>query len=509
MALNWDELPTEIQLRILEILVHTKGCKMAALATVSRHWQAQLEQYIFSRITLTPSRLEKFSSMIRRNQSLVRYIWLCLELDSYDCTKCVPSTTEAMEEDFYIINTANGCPITATFEKLFLSLSMWDCHGHLTLDISIHSPSDSEHWFKYLSFVPDIPHGNYTEQTVLEDAQDDPRHGWVAGRQSSPPVQAFRMIYDSIMSEGPFASEELEWQWWDRLPKVTAVTHLLLRQQNRRRWKPNSLAHMCGRFPGLRELHYEPWREWDFMQDFTDEDHVAFFGSMSRLVNNLERLVVFENFNQQYRVVVPRVLDGVDLYKCDKFRRPAPTVSRGIAAACSHLKHIAVSFIADASYFFETECSWEWPRLKSLAITSTSLRPDDPAGTHAVLQSAIAASSLMPQLEIMEIWNGQVGLAGLFRFQKLASLQEIVITWRTTWDLPPELGSIETWEALVAQPDGWRLSVFKERLDEFRIKSHADAIEYLQLSCQVVRPISLQQIRVEQNALEGAEIVQR
>jgi hypothetical protein len=39
------------------------------------------------------------------------------------------------------------------------------------------------------------------------------------------------------------------------------------------------------------------------------------------------------------------------------------------------------------------------------------------------------------------------------------------------------------------------------------VKSHGHAIRYLSLSGQVIRPVSLQQIRMEQKALEGAKTV--
>lgn len=49
--------------------------------------------------------------------------------------------------------------------------------------------------------------------------------------------------------------------------------------------------------------------------------------------------------------------------------------------------------------------------------------------------------------------------------------------------------------------------VHEPDLDRATIKSHADAIHYLKLKNQVVRPISLQQIRMEQKVLENVEIV--
>jgi hypothetical protein len=53
------------------------------------------------------------------------------------------------------------------------------------------------------------------------------------------------------MGEGPFDDEEQEGQCWKQLPLVPAVTGVLLRQQNRRRWKPAALAHMFARLPRL------------------------------------------------------------------------------------------------------------------------------------------------------------------------------------------------------------------------------------------------------------------
>lgn len=61
---------------ILEALLQNEG-SLASFATVSREWQAIIEQHNFSRIKLTlGSRLANFGSMIRRNRALVRYMVL-------------------------------------------------------------------------------------------------------------------------------------------------------------------------------------------------------------------------------------------------------------------------------------------------------------------------------------------------------------------------------------------------------------------------------------------------
>jgi hypothetical protein len=64
------------------------------------------------------------------------------------------------------------------------------------------------------------------------------------------------------LAEGPVNNDEEENHWWQQLPLVPAVTGVLLRQQNRRRWKLAALAQMFARLPRLREIHYEPWMEW-------------------------------------------------------------------------------------------------------------------------------------------------------------------------------------------------------------------------------------------------------
>lgn len=157
---------------------------------------------------------------------------------------------------------------------------------------------------------------------------------------------------------------------------------------------------------------------------------------------------------------------------------------------------------------FNIEPSWEWPNLTLLVLTSKLLTPDENLiEIGAMLQAAAAAARKMPRLETMEIWNGRKGLAALFKYQAFRDRQQATIIWRGTWKLTIEPSIIQAWEAIIHQHDGWRLNLVQERLDEAAIKSHGDAIYYLMLSSQVIRPISLQQIRIEQKALEGVETV--
>lgn len=260
---SWSFLPADIRILILEALLQD-GCSLARFAIVSLEWQMIIEPHNFARIKLTSSRLAEFGPMIYRNRALVQYIWLCLELQKYDCTECAPHSGWKSADT----TNPDAVLVTKALQSVLSTLSTWEPNGELSLDISVHSPSDSEHWFKYLTFEPDLPSDQcglslYTENSTLAKF-DDHQHGWLSGSQSSPPPEsAFNKIFDDIID----IRGRLRWFWPQevvgRLPLVPVVTGLLLRQQTRRRWWPNELRLILQCFPRLQDLYYEPWREWD------------------------------------------------------------------------------------------------------------------------------------------------------------------------------------------------------------------------------------------------------
>lgn len=240
----WGSLPPEIQLMILESLNQDEHC-VARYATVCREWQTVIEPKNFNRLKLTLSRLPEFRDMVHRQRRLVKYIWLCIELQQYDCSQCETEETDSWHESNTII-------IERAFRELLSYLSTWEPSGNLLLDISVHSPSDSKHHFKYLHFgsdaVPEPEDGQERANT------HDPHHGWVNDKQICPP--SIRSIYRL------FGEIEMPLDFWKDLPVVTAVTGLLLRRQTRCRWEAETLEELLKLLPRLQKFHYEPWREW-------------------------------------------------------------------------------------------------------------------------------------------------------------------------------------------------------------------------------------------------------
>ncbi|XDG01969.1 hypothetical protein ABKA04_001584 [Annulohypoxylon sp. FPYF3050] len=448
-AVTWGHLPAEIRLMILEALLQD-GCSMAPFAAVSREWQAVIEPYNFARIYLTPSRLADVDTMLRRNRALVKYIWYYIELEKYDCTTCAP-----LVRDDWGLNETDNTVIMTALEGLFSTLSSWPPNGNLLLDISLYSPSDSKHWFKYLTCGPDIPSDKYNRHRSLDQVarvEDDGHQRLWNADDRNPNLQRFAInkLFEDIMGEGPFNTDEQEWQWFRQLPAVPAVTGLLLRQETRRRWKPLALLEMLARFPKLQDVHMEPWREWedDWQQEHTDG----------------------------YR-------------QCSEW----------IATVSLKLDHLSASFIADASYFFDARKSfWEWPNLTSLALTSRLFTPDEsPAKIDRLLRAAAAAAMKMPKLEIMEIWNGREGLAALFRYQVTRGGHPPVLTWKGTWELTLRPPMVQRWESVASKHWGSRSIRVVHELLPNHIGSHGDALCILEPVNEVIRPVSLQQIQIE------------
>ncbi|KAH9236715.1 hypothetical protein K456DRAFT_1747985 [Colletotrichum gloeosporioides 23] len=487
-------------------------CRVStALSTASLlpwEWHSFFETLIFAEISLTPSRLFDTNStaILFRKRSLIRHIWFRVELESYHCCKCPLEVDEnGNDEDVDVFgeDPADDNLIVYAFQSLAAALSTWEPRSHLVLDISVSSPSDALHCFKYLSFCPDTHLGECSSllQRSGDDQQGittihDPPHGWVAGRQTAAPHE--RSIYnsfDEIMSQASFLDEEQEIRWWRSMPLMPAVTAVLLRQQTRRQWWPATLANMLTRFPNMTKLCYEPGREWSQSQQLNDQLTQQFIDSLHK--TKLSKLTIFENFNEAYTVSFP---------SCPAIRVPSPVVSHKLASASVQLTELSASFKVNASCFFwaSKRYSLEWRNLTRLALTARALTGDeDFEDISSMLRNAAGAALKMPKLETMELWNGRQGVAMLFRYQKARDGQSAVITVRGTLELALGSAVTEAWEAVALRHRHGRVVVQSSLIKPNVIRSHGDAIRQLGLSVEVIRPVSLRQIIEEHQIREG------
>lgn len=255
---SWLDLPAEIRNQILDIIVENDS-GLAVLAAVSREWQDRIEPHNFARITITPSRLSHSdTTILRRKSSLIHYIWFSLNLEYYNY-ELHPYNSQ--------VENVNSLRIKVAFQRFFTALSSWPSGSNLVLDISIHSPYDTDHRHKFLGYGPETRHTPCSDFHQYEEPSawptiDGAGDGRAAGFQDTEAnITTSSNISDTTAANGSSGERVLERRWWRRLPLLPAVKGILLRSQTRRQWNPSFLADLLTRFPNIRGLGYEPWRE--------------------------------------------------------------------------------------------------------------------------------------------------------------------------------------------------------------------------------------------------------
>ncbi|KAK2765372.1 hypothetical protein FQN54_008218 [Arachnomyces sp. PD_36] len=488
---DWDHLPPEIQLMILETLAQDsrsditgsrKVC-FASYATVCKEWQAVFERRNFQRLTLDLECLKDFKKIARRQKKFLRHIWLRIRLEPYDCPDCMKPEGEQR-----LIH--NNAIIAKSISQLFIILNTWeqnDDHWNdkgVTLEISAHSISDSQHAFKDFYFESDV----YSE-LVEEHNFHDPSHGWINGRRTSTPgIKSIFRILGKRETEPTF-----------NVPDVNAVRSLLIRRQTRRQFGAVAFFQILNSLPRLEHINYEPWRDLSrIFQRSRDKGYIFTFEKF--WPKTLKTLTLFEDFNGDFNQHFRKKL----VFFGEHVRTPSSSMSK-VLARLSHdqgLEQLSASFLVEAEAFFHAcQSDWIWTNLESLALTSRLLDNIENSvkvqKINNMLHTAGVAARNMPKLEVMEIWTGGRQHATVFRYHAMKG--SVALTWHSVWDLEFESRVIKIWENVACESayGHHELRVEKHLIAPERIQSHADAIDNLVLRKQVLHPVSLNQIRIE------------
>ncbi|KAI1278907.1 hypothetical protein F5Y07DRAFT_406565 [Xylaria sp. FL0933] len=482
-AFKWLSLPAEIRLMILEAIVYRKNPGWASLASVCREWQYVLEKVNFRTIKLRASCLDGLEYVISpRKRKLIQHIYFNVELPRYS-SRCDSRRLPSVN-----INP----PVNKGIRKLFSILSTWRPANSLTLEINVYSPSDCKHWFKnlYLS-SDDVEHDENTMSDVWRTGSQyhDPKHGWRHGRQvRSPPETAMLRLFRPIVLK-------LD----DMLPRVEAVTRLIIRRQLRRCFSPPSLGLLLRSLGRLEHLSYEPWMGYHDAYMANDQ----YIAEILRfdLHNTLKSLIVFRDSREFYDLFpkgAAHIQQGYGLFA------PREALSRTFAAKSLNLQHLAISFMVNAEELFRhCQSTWTWLRLQSLALTSQLLQDDWEKRSRIpdLLYQAGAHVQNMPLLHTFVLWNG--GKAHACAFIYRVGRDTASVTWRGSWhlELSPEV--LKPWQLAASKllrSEDAELQIKQEHIAA-AINSHGDAIFHLELPCQVVEPASLWQIRREAYSL--------
>ncbi|KAF6829772.1 hypothetical protein CPLU01_07730 [Colletotrichum plurivorum] len=489
--LGGDALPPELALMVLKFLMTEIAAEiqqskygLPRYACVSKTWLDFFERKAFRYMTVDQRDLqEKLSLIIPRRRSMVEHIWLRIELATYDCPDCKDAGKNAYPHDKAAVENA--------IVSVFKILHGWDQEsditgGALTLEISAHSPSDSQHIFKdYLIESKDSGPSDIANDLDPASLHDRP-HGWSHGRRTETPgISAF-----SRMHKFGIAGSITD------LPQVKIITGLLIRRQMRRTLSPDSLTSILRCLPQLETLHFECWKPI-----LCNQFGQAIYGlTMQPLSTRLKKLVLFEDFSEDCNKAV-EAHNPIPIGQFGVHNLEATLVERSLG-----MESLSISYLIGARRFFQaTKSHWVWSRLTSLSLTSPLSKRTQSSQVTDLLVSAAAAAERMPVLKTMQIWNGGRGHA--YAFSCEVRELGLTISWKGTWKLNLNLEVVQAWmevnktreEVVNGERKNNRHFEVKEHptLDANEIRSHGDAIRALQLTAEVVHPVSLKQIRRE------------
>ena len=140
----WNALPRELRLEALEAL--GRQGNIARYASVCQEWHATLSKYTFHTLSLRARDLPIFKFIRKRHFKLVRYIWFSIRLRGPCCIQC-----NILEEQDGV-HPVHQMILQQNLQELLCVLSGIPSAGDLTLEISLHPPSDSR---------PRLPCGTY------------------------------------------------------------------------------------------------------------------------------------------------------------------------------------------------------------------------------------------------------------------------------------------------------------------------------------------------------------
>ena len=419
--MSWQRLPTEVRWLILDNLRDFKcrqyesperrrkrreagGPSQAAYASVCREWRRFFEEANFEKLILHQDDIPMLASVVPRCGGLLRWIWLRIELPTYDCSLC--DDPESAEEE-----KANAFLFTDAVWALFGVLSRLnrsDGHPGMTLELSAQSPSIVDHYAQELGrMINDTAWhtlGSYMPPRALNDRY---HRWWFAHRRHITDGAALRMVGHPKGLRFDLRAPIVK-RMSKTLPKVQVVTALVIRGPCYRYLSVSkALDPIIRHLTQLREIAYEFWKGYDTVEvegrrvRHYEKDHLL--SKTLRHCPTLRRISLYEGTSRCNR-------DHLDRHWTWE-QPPAAGLGSALAKASRNLEELYVNDLVEAGDFFRPFSGLDlleratrrmrWRNLRRISLFAT-LYPQE-LYQRRILAAGHAARK-MPQLELMELW---------------------------------------------------------------------------------------------------------
>ncbi|KAF4943962.1 hypothetical protein FGADI_13043 [Fusarium gaditjirri] len=492
---SWAFLPQEICRMILDEI--SRQIRWSCASAVCKEWHALVASKNLNRLELNKASAEGLKTIILQRH-LIRQIYLNIELPTYTCHLCQRYSDS--DEPSGLLEEA--------VRKLSEALAAWGPTNRITLELNVYSPSDLDHWLK--NHLYGFKHEEDSNLLEKQKTWDDPKHGWVKGKQVAlPNAAAIRQLFKPLTS----AVGDV------KTPRVPAVKGVVIRRQMRRRIDPSTLSSLLRQFPRVNSISYEPWRVLCHSLDGYD----SIYGSDDRMMEdlllslpqNVRSVTIFEDFNEQIMEAIRNDMNPNinSLFQQIETRRLTQScLGDTFAVKSRDLEHLSVSFMIDARDFFRS-CKMfsDWPRLRSLILTTPLMTKGSRDRISDLLVKTGKVAKKMQHLKSLAIWHcsHDEACAVIFHKNEKGGRKKhgwATLTWRGTREFDFNKEVVETWQKVVCTCNARQGCIDKceshkllcriERV-EGEIISHGDAIHHLRLPDGVIDPTSLWQIRKE------------
>ncbi|KAH6689020.1 hypothetical protein F5X68DRAFT_230682 [Plectosphaerella plurivora] len=424
---GWKHLPSEIRLIIWDFAASdfaNEPPKFGSLSAVCREWQDYFEGRNFSSLTIDQFDIPDFGILIQNGRLFrLRNLRLHILFPAYSCAEssnAEDDSTVLLHEMWFSKALFSLLDILATEEN---KLTQEEQSGPgFTLELSASSVSDGHHGFK-----------DFRLSTPYEKLRRRNPH------QPDLPFEQFHRsgstLYPTCGNNHDFGVEEFDRVYGGRplelqlgtglqtpIPPrvVKMVTGLLTRRQSYRSVSIAALTFLMQNcFPSIVNLNIERWQAARVRHPEAE----TFLKELLHCPRELESFHIFED-----RSAISLEPDSY-----------SPTTDTGVSKVLWHicqfpkLQSFSACSVIDANDFFSHFSGslaeeMSWPELRNLCLTAQYLMPTDswtsdfsiPNETQAwkLLTDATKIASLMPKLEVMELWHAAGEMACIWTYYK-------------------------------------------------------------------------------------------
>lgn len=458
---------------------------MMQVSSTQSEWQYYFEKENFKHLILSQNDLRVFRAFVnKKRQQFITWIWLRLELSTYDCSRCAERQSQRQIRD-------DNMRFSFAIHRLFCMLSSWNNKGNsgfrkegITVELSAHSPSDAKHCFKDLQLrMNDTAWAIKSVRTMERSPFND--HGWVNGVRLQP-------LTDRIISRLLGPSEGIKLclrKLLGVLPKVSIVSSFIIRRQFYRHFSVSkTLKPIINSLTNLREFRYEPWRGVTTRtvpgREIRDRENLTLFAKVLRDKPSLKVVSFNEDvdwhIHRPYRNNEPA---------CQGVGQAAAEGSRGLEQFHGAMGLDARDFFHGFQPNIQPRPKMQWPHLKFITLSSKSLNP---GYADHLIRTAASAALHMPSLVQMELWNADLQSAAVFLY---VVRDRPVIRLRSSWGGCLSEEAIQSWRQVAERKTYFRgLRVRLESIPWDIVQKHDQVLPWVELRGRMLTRGSLEQI---------------